>query len=807
MRWLRRYYSVWAAILVAAPAFAGFPSTETFLPAVGRVPGQGGAQFYTTVWATNLSGATVHFTFDFLKQGQANSSPASFTDSLAPGQTKVYENVVESKLGLASAIGAARVVSDGEILVSERIYDQAPGADVGNTEGLFFAGVPKTFSISAGQSASIQGINQGGAENFRYNFALVETGGGSPTVNVQLFDGSGTLLGQKAYVMQPYEQIQPNVTDITASVHTTNARITATITGGTGSVLLAGAQLANESQDSSGFEMSFRDDLLGGGTAGVTSLNGLTGALTIAPGNGISVTKSGASISIAYTGGGSSGITSVTHDGTLAGAGTGASPLGIAPGGVGTTQLNGAGSTAGQVLTSTGAGVSWQTPSSGGGGGGLAAVTHDASLTGSGTGALPLGVASPLSISSTAGDAITGTYSSGAGSNAGVTGTSTSPAGFGVHGHGIPKNTDGYLGGNDYGVLGIATDGSGIGVYGKSSGSYAVRGDGPSGVAGVYGQTSGSFGAVQGHNTTSSNDGYMGGPDYGVFGNSSVSPGVIGRTNGSSGGIRGEATLASGWGALGKNTTDNNATGYLGGNGVGVEGDNSASGGEGVFGNDTSSGFTGAGVYGVSTNGSALWGACGSSNCVGVYGVAVGTGYAGIFTGKTSVNGDLAVNGNVSKSSGSFKIDHPLDPAHKYLYHSFVESPDMKNVYDGIATLDASGVVTVALPGWFSALNRDFRYQLTALGTPQPALFVAKEMANNQFTIAGGVPGARVSWQVTGIRQDAWANAHRIPVEQTKPDDEQDTYLHPELFGEPMTKSFDRRTRETAFAAESAETH
>ena len=93
--------------------------------------------------------------------------------------------------------------------------------------------MPKSFSITAGQSASIQGINQGGSENFRYNFALIETGGGSPTVNVQVFDGAGVLLGQKAYPLLPYEQIQPSVVDV-VGIKTTNARITATVTGGTG---------------------------------------------------------------------------------------------------------------------------------------------------------------------------------------------------------------------------------------------------------------------------------------------------------------------------------------------------------------------------------------------------------------------------------------------------------------------------------------------------------------------------------------------------------------------------------------------
>jgi len=41
----------------------------------------------------------------------------------------------------------------------------------------------------------------------------------------------------------------------------------------------------------------------------------------------------------------------------------------------------------------------------------------------------------------------------------------------------------------------------------------------------------------------------------------------------------------------------------------------------------------------------------------------------------------------------------------------------------------------------------------------------------------------KVSWQVTGIRQDAWANAHRIQVEVDKAPRDQGHYIHPELFG------------------------
>jgi hypothetical protein len=146
-------------------------------------------------------------------------------------------------------------------------------------------------------------------------------------------------------------------------------------------------------------------------------------------------------------------------------------------------------------------------------------------------------------------------------------------------------------------------------------------------------------------------------------------------------------------------------------------------------------------------------------------------------------SGDVAIKGNLSKGGGSFKIDHPLDPANKYLYHSFVESPDMMNIYNGVATLDARGSVWIDLPQYFEALNQDFRYQLTSIGRPQPSLYVSREISGNRFRISGGKPGAKVSWQVTGIRHDAYADAHRIQVEVEKPPQEQGHYLHPELFG------------------------
>ncbi len=152
-----------------------------------------------------------------------------------------------------------------------------------------------------------------------------------------------------------------------------------------------------------------------------------------------------------------------------------------------------------------------------------------------------------------------------------------------------------------------------------------------------------------------------------------------------------------------------------------------------------------------------------------------------------SIVGNLSVSGIV-KQGGSFRIDHPLDPGNKYLYHSFVESPDMMNIYNGNVTTDERGYATVELPNWFEALNRDFRYQLTVIGTFAQAI-VAEKVRDNRFVIRTDRPNVEVSWQVTGIRQDPWANANRIPVEVPKPDGERGTYRYPETYGQSAARA------------------
>lgn len=171
--------------------------------------------------------------------------------------------------------------------------------------------------------------------------------------------------------------------------------------------------------------------------------------------------------------------------------------------------------------------------------------------------------------------------------------------------------------------------------------------------------------------------------------------------------------------------------------------------------------------------------------------------YAGYFEGDVritddlqvqdnlDVDGDLDITGTLSKGSGSFKIDHPLDPENKYLYHSFVESPDMMNVYNGNIFTDEDGYATVELPSYFEGLNKDFRYQLTVIGEFAQAI-ISKKISDNQFEIRTDKPHIEVSWQVTGIRNDAYARMNRIQVEVDKKPEDRGTYIHPEAFSKSI---------------------
>ena len=328
------------------------------------------------------------------------------------------------------------------------------------------------------------------------------------------------------------------------------------------------------------------------------------------------------------------------------------------------------------------------------------------------------------------------------------------------------------------GILGIGPRG----VAGQSTATengHGVTGWAPTGArsVGVYGLADIGVG-VYGENEGNNNDGVRGVGKRGVRGTSYTKDGagVMGIFKAEDTTTVGDANLSSATTFFVANTT----RGWLGTPKNGVMGRSDVEDGKGV-----------AGV------------AEGSENSVGVYGAST-KGFAAFFKGKVTIQGHLLANtihveqinagkGLIGGAAGKFfKMDHPLDPANKILYHASVESPELKNFYDGVVILDDNGAARIRLPDYFEALNKDFRYQLTCIGSYAP-VYIAKEVQKGTFEIAGGRPGMKVSWQVTGVRHDAYATRHPMKVEEAKKPAERGRYLYPVEHGFPDSLGIDYR--------------
>lgn len=234
--------------------------------------------------------------------------------------------------------------------------------------------------------------------------------------------------------------------------------------------------------------------------------------------------------------------------------------------------------------------------------------------------------------------------------------------------------------------------------------------------------------------------------------------------------------------------------------GPAISGISGGSNGHGVFGQGLV-GVRGFGLTGVEGKAFAEQG-------IGVYGYSQRT-----TTTTYGVQGEVSANnpaafgvysfGSMGASGTKpFRIDHPFDPANKYLFHYSSESPLPQNFYNGNVRTDADGQAWVTLPDYFEEINKDFKYTLTVVDDTDSPDFVqvkvAKKIKNNRFKIRTSVPNVEVSWRVDALRNDKWVQKNPPKTEVDKEGSEKGTYQHPELYGMPaeMGTNYARTHRE-----------
>ena len=128
--------------------------------------------------------------------------------------------------------------------------------------------------------------------------------------------------------------------------------------------------------------------------------------------------------------------------------------------------------------------------------------------------------------------------------------------------------------------------------------------------------------------------------------------------------------------------------------------------------------------------------------------------------GKLTLNGNVCITGTLSHNASlTTRIDHPQNPTQQFLDHSTVVAPQPINMYTGRIITNEKGYATVELPNYFEFINTDYNYHLTVIGKFAQAI-IAEEIYNNQFIIQTSEPNVKVSWQITGQRDDAYHQEH-----------------------------------------------
>ncbi len=173
------------------------------LPVAGRVAGANNTLFRTDVRIVNRSTAHVPVKLEFYATGEAgNNMPSASTSiDVANGEQVILDDLLQSKFGLESGIGAIVVRTGNQLVLASRVYNDQRAVGAG-TFGQFVPAFEDTDSRSSGTLPLLSNRPAAELAGYRSNIGWFNLDEGAVRVTFHAISPSGTQLASQTLTVQ-----------------------------------------------------------------------------------------------------------------------------------------------------------------------------------------------------------------------------------------------------------------------------------------------------------------------------------------------------------------------------------------------------------------------------------------------------------------------------------------------------------------------------------------------------------------------------------------------------------------------------
>ena len=182
------------------------PSTSWILPSSVHAPGIGGAFFTTTLTVANTGTTSAAVTLKFLGHDKDGTSGPSATQTLLPGASVTYPDVLVALFGAPSGAYGAILITAQTTSLNVVAQNSTPNPGGAGTFGQSVPALAAADLVASGSSRTIVAVTDDA--NFRTNLVLANATSSPVTASLALLDSSGATLGSSTVPLLPLEMTQ-----------------------------------------------------------------------------------------------------------------------------------------------------------------------------------------------------------------------------------------------------------------------------------------------------------------------------------------------------------------------------------------------------------------------------------------------------------------------------------------------------------------------------------------------------------------------------------------------------------------------